>query len=314
MRDGNAILRTADVADWDRIGFWTRALGRVCSGLETDGYGADTLDGRLELACVGRLKLGDISASRHRVTSSPDRAIDARKATVKVVYQTAGISIYQQGGVELTVKPGDCVAYDVSRPHAVISPEASRHLVVALPSDAALLSGICLDETPLLRPRTDGGLSGLAASFIRSTISEVGAVGPECDHELTDMILTLVRLSLQSGTGPAPCPSLNGAIKGYIQRNLRDPELTLDRLARDLGSSKRRLHQSFAAEALTIAAYLWAARLDQCRRELASSAPGRRSITEIAFSWGFSSSSHFSRSFRNRFGCAPSSVIRRSTG
>ena len=37
-------------------------------------------------------------------------------------------------------------------------------------------------------------------------------------------------------------------------------------------------------------------------------ANGGKTITDVAFSWGFSSSSHFSRVFRNYFGIAPSSI------
>ena len=35
---------------------------------------------------------------------------------------------------------------------------------------------------------------------------------------------------------------------------------------------------------------------------------GGKTITDVAFSWGFSSSSHFSRVFRKYFGIAPSSI------
>ena len=33
-----------------------------------------------------------------------------------------------------------------------------------------------------------------------------------------------------------------------------------------------------------------------------------KTITDVAFSWGFSSSSHFSRVFRKYFGVVPSSI------
>jgi AraC-like DNA-binding protein len=33
------------------------------------------------------------------------------------------------------------------------------------------------------------------------------------------------------------------------------------------------------------------------------------SLTELAFAWGFSSSSHFSRSFKRRFGLSPSALL-----
>jgi AraC-like DNA-binding protein len=38
-----------------------------------------------------------------------------------------------------------------------------------------------------------------------------------------------------------------------------------------------------------------------------------KTITEIAFSWGFSDSAHFSRSFRKQFGICPR-VFRAQTG
>jgi AraC-like DNA-binding protein len=49
--------------------------------------------------------------------------------------------------------------------------------------------------------------------------------------------------------------------------------------------------------------YLLKARLDRASRMLL----GGKSVTETCFEVGFSNLSHFTRSFRGRFGCAPSS-------
>jgi AraC-like DNA-binding protein len=46
--------------------------------------------------------------------------------------------------------------------------------------------------------------------------------------------------------------------------------------------------------------------LQNCRHELETH--GGRTVTDVAFSWGFSSSSHFSRVFRKYFGVVPSSI------
>jgi AraC-like DNA-binding protein len=48
--------------------------------------------------------------------------------------------------------------------------------------------------------------------------------------------------------------------------------------------------------------------LQNCRQELEAHAG--KTITDVAFSWGFSSSSHFSRVFRKYFGFVPSSIHR----
>jgi AraC-like DNA-binding protein len=312
LLDRTTILRTKDVPGAERISFWTQALSRVCSGLQTDGYGASTLDGRIKLASIGRLKLCDITASRHRIILADDAADTMRKSTIKIVYQLVGKSVYQQGGEELSVNPGDLIVYDVSRPHVVINTDTSRHLVVAVPKDLALLNDISFAATPLVRSANENGVGGLAMKFVRSAIDEKPEMEPNCEDEITDTILRLLRLSLyRNGSFEAPASkreSLNLEIKRFIQRRLQDPELSIGQLAAAFGCSKRLLHQAFADEGMTINEYLWASRLEKCRRELDGALKGGRSITDIAFSWGFSSSSHFSRSFRSRFGYAPSAM------
>jgi len=46
--------------------------------------------------------------------------------------------------------------------------------------------------------------------------------------------------------------------------------------------------------------------LQHCRQELETH--GGKTITDVAYSWGFSSSSHFSRVFRKYFGIVPSAI------
>jgi len=306
---GSSVLSTADVPAVERVGFWTQALGQVCRGLAADGYGAETLDGRIKMASVGALKLCDITASRHRVTSG-DEATDVRKSTVKIVYQLGGISVYQQGGKEFRVKPGDCIVYDVSRPHTVINSEANHHIVVAMPKELAMINDIGFGDDPRIVSACRKGLGGLAINFVRSVIKENSFVAPGSEADLTETILRLIRLPLTHGekwpSMPTAHGSLNRQIKEFIQQNIRDPNFNLDRLAAALGCSKRLMHQSFAREGMTITQYLWASRLEACRRELPQANRGGQTLTQIALSWGFNSSSHFSRTFKTRFGRPPS--------
>lgn len=51
--------------------------------------------------------------------------------------------------------------------------------------------------------------------------------------------------------------------------------------------------------------YIWHRRLERIRHDLANPALAGTSITEIAFGRGFSSSTHFSRSFRESYGVSP---------
>jgi AraC-like DNA-binding protein len=94
--------------------------------------------------------------------------------------------------------------------------------------------------------------------------------------------------------------------QAYIREHLRDPDLSIDRISAALGCTKRYLHMLFSERGMTVSDYIWSARLQHCRQELETHAG--KTITDVAFSWGFSSSSHFSRVFRKCYGVVPSAI------
>jgi AraC family transcriptional regulator, positive regulator of tynA and feaB len=94
--------------------------------------------------------------------------------------------------------------------------------------------------------------------------------------------------------------------QAYIREHLRDPDLSIDRISAALGCTKRYLHMLFSERGMTVSDYIWRARLQHCRQELETHAG--KTITDVAFSWGFSSSSHFSRVFRKCYGIVPSAI------
>jgi len=69
--------------------------------------------------------------------------------------------------------------------------------------------------------------------------------------------------------------------------------------------SVRHLHRLFLVTGGTLGEYIRARRLKGCRSDLANPCMRHKTITEIAFCWGFSDSAHFSHSFRKQFGLSP---------
>jgi AraC-like DNA-binding protein len=64
------------------------------------------------------------------------------------------------------------------------------------------------------------------------------------------------------------------------------------------------MHRLQALENETLARYILRRRLEECARALAAPLQ-RRSVTEIAFLYGFKSATHFGRAFRDRYGVTP---------
>ena len=103
-------------------------------------------------------------------------------------------------------------------------------------------------------------------------------------------------------------------IRAFIHRNLADPDLTIERIAERMQCTKRYLHKVFSDEGETLNQYIWAQRLELCRKHLSRAELAGKSITEIAFACGFSNAAHFSRSFRARFGQPPRAFRRAALG
>jgi AraC-like DNA-binding protein len=94
-------------------------------------------------------------------------------------------------------------------------------------------------------------------------------------------------------------------IKTFIQENYAKPGLSTEDIANHLEITPRYVQIAMESEGLTPSEYLKVCRLQAARRLLSSTAFSDRSITEIAFECGFTSSAHFSTEFRKRFGESP---------
>ena len=101
-------------------------------------------------------------------------------------------------------------------------------------------------------------------------------------------------------------PSGPNQIKRYIESQIDDPELSVNSIANGCGVSVRSIHRAFASDpAGSVSKYIWLRRLSHCAAALRDPGEAQRPITEVCISWGFKSTSHFSRLFRERFGVPP---------
>jgi len=112
---------------------------------------------------------------------------------------------------------------------------------------------------------------------------------------------------------PRNSEQLRPRIQRFIDEHLSDPRLGPAEIAAAAEISVRHLHRVFSGGGSTLGDCIRARRLEQCRNDLANPRLHGKTITEIAFSWGFSDSAHFSRSFRQQFGICPR-VFRAQTG
>ena len=308
-------LSTAGLTPKKQVQCWTDALIELCGQFDVDPLDASSLEGRVNYTTVSRLKLCQIEVSQHRIAHPASRAGSSEHPFVKILFQTYGVSHFEQNGSRFDLMPGDCFAYDVSCPHTIVSPSLTRHDVVIVPTELVQERGFHSGRLPACKISARAGTGRIAHDFMHTAFGEAPKLSPQTAHGVADTLIDLLLLPLREidtafdRGGPV---ALYERAKAFIHDHLRDPDLSIDQISMALGCTKRYLHMLFSDRGLTVSEYIWRARLLNCRQELETQAG--RTITDVAFSWGFSSSSHFSRVFRNHFGIVPSSIHKAQNG
>nr|WP_268931164.1 MULTISPECIES: helix-turn-helix transcriptional regulator [unclassified Mesorhizobium] len=96
-------------------------------------------------------------------------------------------------------------------------------------------------------------------------------------------------------------------VKRYIDDHLGDGDLSISAVAAVLDVTPRYVQKLFQREGTTFSRYLLERRLAEARKLLLRGT-GTLSIGATAYEVGFGDISYFNRTFRKRYGVAPSSV------
>ena len=176
------------------------------------------------------------------------------------------------------------------------------------PSDAAI---VALFEHGVAR-RLNGRwrLSRVLHAMVNESFGEMRRLpifsGRKLGAAITTMAWDALREQIETPPVIGYRDDLSIRVKAYIEAKLADPELSVERIAHACNISVRGLHRLFAEDPTgSVSSYLWQRRLIRCAEVLRDPSQAHRSITDVCFSYGFSSSSHFSRLFKDRFGVPP---------
>lgn len=223
-----------------------------------------------------------------------------------------GITVAQQDRAVL-LRPHDMLVYDTSRTAVFKADRPFDLLAFQIPK--ALLGGGAntLARNTAVRIAGDHGLPRLVSRFLVEAARGVfdGSIA-EDDAGIQGHVLDLVnRLYVDLGgtEPPRQRPSSSAELllqaRAQIEARLTDPTLAPAEIARACFISPRYLQKVFADEGLSVTEVIRCERLSRCQRDLTDPGKRQQSIKEIAARWGFSDQAHFSRVFRDRFGCSP---------
>lgn len=311
-RAGAAALRhfSTDSADNDeRPQLFQSEMHRLFSvSLAVRPSSTRPLSARMSAYRGRNLRFAALRFSPHSTRSLP--ASDSSDARLLVSVHKEGVVMVSQGGRESRIEPGDMFVLDPARPFDIETGSISSHSIY-LPTSAMRALVPQLDQLTALPIRGGQG----AGAVFRAAADELVARAGDLDEDTADRIgaalpyllaPALAALGGSTSVLPGALRQLHKRrILQFVRDHLADPALDAHAIAAGVGLSPRHVYELFAGESEPLMKRVWSERLDHCRRDLEDAMLRRRTVGEIAYSWGFSDVSHFSRAFKQRFGITP---------
>lgn len=297
---------TRDVPSRHQFAYWREAVCEAVMNVATEDAADSDFSGNIACAGYGELRFATFTSSAHRIVRRPSHIGRSSHAHYLVSLQRSGTGRMEQNGVSCELQAGDIGIVDGARPFSVTFPNAVDRAIAVIPS--SLLHG----RAPWLRERPIGVMARDPAlhPMLRATIERLA--GPDCGsiseaELLADNLCNLVALLSARGDVEQKAAQVSDLDRmlAFVRRHFGDPELSPQTLAAHMQVSVRTIHKRFEAAETSFGRALLDLRLDASRRALADPCCSGLTVTQIAYGAGFNDLSHFTKSFRARFGMPP---------
>ncbi len=288
----------------DDIGTWNASVRQICGEFSTIANPAAPFIGHIHLADLGGLGVAHIETNACTIKRRmSDRQNDQN---CFLIMQIQGEMGFTHGAQEqILLRPGEAALLDSALAYDMHPQGLIRQISVHLPRDQV--------RQQLQRPQLYGKLphDSLSGQMLHNMLQQLCyenapfSVHATDGCALQDALSALLRPAFEGRNSSAEEQPLRQLAERCIRRHLHDYRLTPAFVAQELQISKRKLYRLFEADGESVSAHILRLRLQQSALELGKPGQTALNITEIAFRWGFSDVSQFSRAFKRMTGLSP---------
>lgn len=268
----------------------------------------------------GRVVGGDVAEMRMRRMRATRHAFERRRQDIgqndpevlHLLFMDRGETIVEQDDRIASIRPGDLLLYDSTRPFRFRTNDDFQFTICLMPKRLVPVPERVQRQWTARAVPARGGVAAAVAPFLTSLARH--SQGADATQQLAlqhAMVSMYVALLSETGVGGRP-PAVNLSLaKSFIDRNLGSPALTPADVAAACSLSLSYLHRLFANDGTTVAGHIREQRLLGAHRDLLEAA-FEEPVAQIADRWGITDPAHFSRMFKKRFGTSPGELRRAS--
>ena len=290
---------------------WSECFSQQAEAVSIAPTDQDNFDAQLRTGDFGPIRLIQMICGRCCVERVPHHAAHALGHPYTFILQAHGTGVFAHYGHEAALGAGDFTLCHGEAPYTYQLGDDCEVVMLRVPASILKEHLPSPDYFCGRHLQAGAGLARTAGTLIAGLCTQLSA-GLSCDFQhrvarhLLDMIATSYAISFESQiTNSSNLSAWYARAKLCIEQQLRKPDLSPRSIADRLKLSPRYLRTIFASGNETVSTYILRRRLEECARQIEDPRWSGHSITEIAFSWGFNSAPHFTRSFSERYGISP---------
>jgi AraC-like DNA-binding protein len=307
---------TNGIAPHRRVDVWNERVSGAITHLQVEPACSGVFDAHFKAAEFAGINFVEVVCSPTRVVHTQACARRIQDPAYLIQLQRAGNCVHRSASSEMRIGPGDFFLCDNTHPYEQVLEERHGLLILRIPQ-ASLRRRLPTPEMFENRPISgQGGTGGLVSKFINLFWEQCqDGFDTMAADKVVDSICDLLAASfIDSGKSLLDCSSVQTMwrlrICRFIDQHLDDPELAPARIAGHFRVSPRYIHKLFASQDEAVSKYIQRRRLESAYRSLTDSTLSVKSVSTIAYEWGFSNTTHFARVFRERYGASPSDLRR----
>lgn len=303
----------------ERFDYWHDVINEQYVKLGCDGISRDNIR-RFTGSLRGGVGVGPVQFSE--VISDPQIAIRSARQLSQadeddflISFQIEKECVVSQCGRQAHLTPGSFALYDSASAYSLAFDKPFHQFVLQMPRDVLSRHLLEPEKYTAIPISAKAGLGLVLQNFIFSLVRELCTAESQPGELLAENLVNLIALSLtstviNSDLVESDCvrDALIRRIRQFVDSNLFDPRLNNSCIAESQGISVRYLHKLFQNEDDSLHEYILKKRLAAARKLLEESGTSKLSVETVAFHVGFSSASHFSRTFKAHYGICPSQV------
>ena len=312
-RPRHLVWNTGETRPAEQFAYYREAICQAFMNLTPEAPAASHFAAKVESIELGEGAVNRVLFPEHTVHRSTADIASSTESCFYLNLELAGRCRMLQGDRDISITRGQVGIIDSDRQLTLLHDRGPSLGVVSfwVPSRALrdrLPPGFDFEAE---RVSDDPFVGHLIVETARSLNAGVLRMPVVDADRLFGVLLDLVALSLsrRSRVQTTEAASFSDATWLALQRaihdQLRKQGLTVAAIAARVGISERYVHKLFGRSGTTFSEYVIERRLDGAAADLKNPALVAQDISTIAFDWGFSDLSHFTRRFKQRYGCRP---------